>query len=163
MYKNSVLFSIGTALFFSLFCIDGGHAFQIDRNQNAGVLMAGKMKTTANPPTTQVSNTPNPCGGRTGATCRKQGPPGSGEMAIDGSRYTSQVSNTSTPCGGRTGAPCKKQSPQGSGTTAIDGSLSTSASMLVPLSAAGILFGAGFIALIGLGASRLRHHHEHHA
>jgi hypothetical protein len=31
------------------------------------------------------------------------------------------------------------------------------------LSAAGILFGAGFIALVGLGASRLRHHHEHHA
>jgi hypothetical protein len=31
------------------------------------------------------------------------------------------------------------------------------------LSAAGILFGAGFIALVGLGASRLRHNHEHHA
>src|ERR1700686_288497 len=117
MYKNSVLFSIGTVLFFSLFCIDGGHAFQIDRNQNAGVLMAGEMNATANPPTTQVSNTPNPCGGRTGAACRKQRSPGSGEMALDGSRYTSLVSNTSTPCGGRTGATCKKQSPQRSGAT----------------------------------------------
>ena len=129
MCKNFALLSIGAALVLSLFFVDGGHAFQIDRNQNAGVLMAGKMKTTANPPTTQVSNTPNPCGGRTGATCWKQG-------------------------------------PQGSGTTATDGSLYTSASFLVPLSAAGILFGAGFIAfiaLVGLGANRLRHNHEHHA
>jgi hypothetical protein len=31
------------------------------------------------------------------------------------------------------------------------------------LSAAGILFGAGLIALVGLGASRMRHHHGHHA
>jgi hypothetical protein len=89
MYKNSALLSIGAALLFSLFFIDVGHAFQIDRNQNAGVLMAGEMKGTANLSTKQVSNTPNPCGGRTGATCRKQSPPGSGEMATAGSRYTS--------------------------------------------------------------------------
>ena len=163
MYKNFALLSIGAALLFSLFFIDAGLAFQIDRNQNAGVLMAGEMKATANPPTTQVSNTPNPCGGRTGATCRNQSPQRSGEMATAGSRYTSQVSNTSTPCGGRTGASCTQQSPQGSGATATDGSLYTSASMLVPLSAAGILFGAGLIALVGLGASRMRHHHGHHA
>jgi hypothetical protein len=35
--------------------------------------------------------------------------------------------------------------------------------MLEALPAAGILFGAGLIVLIGLGASRLRHHHGHHA
>jgi len=126
MYKNSVLFSIGTGLFFSLFLVDGGHAFQIEKRQDARIMMAGEMKGTANLSSKQVLNTPNPCGGRTGATCWKQG-------------------------------------PQGSGTTATDGSLYTSASFLVPLSAAGILFGAGFIALVGLGASRLRHHHEHHA
>ena len=163
MYKNSALLSIGAALLCSLFFVDGGHAFQIDRNQNAGILMAGDMKGTASLPITQVSNTPNPCGGRTGVTCRQYSPPGSGAMATDGSRYTSQVSNTTTPCGGRTGASCKQQNPQGSGTTATDGSLYASVSMLEVLPAAGILFGAGLIVLIGLGASRLRHHHGHHA
>jgi len=163
MYKNFALLSIGAALLFSLFFFDEGHAFQIDRSQNAVGLMAGEMQGTASLPIKQVSNTPTPCGGRTGATCRNQSPPGSGAMATDGSRYTSQVSNTPTPCGGRTGASCKQQSPQGSGATATDGSLYTSASMLEVLPAAGILFGAGLIVLIGLGASRLRHHHEHHA
>ena len=162
MYKNSALLSIGAALVLSLFFVDGGQAFQIDRNQNTGVLMAGDMKGTASLPIIQVSNTPNPCGGRAGVTCSKQSPPGSGAMATDGSRYTSQVSNRSNPCGGRTGASCKQQNPQGSGATATDESLYTSASMLVPLSAAGILFGASLIVLIGLGASRLRHHHGHH-
>jgi hypothetical protein len=162
MYKNSALLSIGAALLFSLFFIGVGHAFQIDRNQNAGVLMAGEIKGTANPSIKQVLNTPNPCGGRTGATCRTQSQPGSGAMATDGSRYTSQVSNTPNPCGGRTGVACTTQSPQGSGATATDGSRYTSTSMLVPLSAAGIVFGAGLIALVGLGASRSRHHHGHH-
>ena len=164
MYKNSALLSISAALFFSLFFLGVGHAFQIDRNQNAGVLMAGETKGTASLPITQVSNMPNPCGGRTGASCRTQSTSESGAMATtDGSRYTSQVSNTSNPCGGRTGASCPQQSSQGSGATAADGSLDTSATMLVSLAAAGILFGAGFIALVGLGASRLRHHHGHHA
>ncbi len=169
MNKNSVLLSIGAALLFSLFLVDGGHAFQIDKRQDARILMAGEMKGTASLPIKQVSNTPIPCGGRTGATCWKQSPQGSGATATDGALYTSQVSNTPIPCGGRTGgATCWKQGPQGSGATATDGSLSTSASMLVPLLAAGILFGgilfgAGFIALVDLGASRLRHHHEHHA
>ena len=126
MYKNSALLSIGAALLFSLFFIDVGHAFQIEKRQDARIVMAGEMKGTANLAIKQVLNTPNPCGGRTGATCRKESPQGSGATATDGSRYTS-------------------------------------ASLLVPLSAAGILFGAGFIALVGLGASRLRHHHEHHA
>ena len=166
MYKNSALLSIGAALLFSLFLVDGGHAFQIEKRQDARILMAGEMKGTANLPAKQVSNAPNPCGGRTGATCRKESPQGSGTTATDGSLYASQVLNTPIPCGGRAGATCWKQGPQGSGTTATNGSLYTSASFLVPLSAAGILFGAGFIAfiaLVGLGANRLRHNHEHHA
>ena len=163
MNKNSARLSIGAALLLPLFFIDLGHAFQIDKKQDARILMAGDMKGTAISPATQVSNTPNPCGGRTGAICRTQSRQGPGATATAGSLYTSQVPNTPIPCGGRTGATCGKQSSQGSGATAADGSLYTSASMLVPLSAAGILFGAGFIALVGLGASRLRHHHGHHA
>jgi hypothetical protein len=167
MYKNFALLSIGAALLFSLSFIDVGHAFQIDRNQNAGVLMAGEMKGTVNSPTKQVSNTPNPCTeggkGRTGAPGKKRCPLDLGATATDGSLYASHVSNAPIPCGGRTRATCWKQSPQGSVATAADGSQYTSASMLVPLSAAGIVLGAGFIALVGLGASRSRHHHGHHA
>ena len=163
MNKNSVLLSIGAALLFSLFFVDLGHAFKIERGQDARILIAGEMKEATVPPATQVSTTPNPCGGRTGATCRTQSRQGSGATATAGSLYTSQVSNTPIPCGGRTGATsCGKQSPQGSGAAATDVSLDTSASMLVPLSTAGILLAAGFFALVGLGASRLRHHHGHH-
>ena len=158
MYKNSALLSIGAALVLSLFFVDGGHAFQIDRNQNTGVLMAGEMKGTATLPITQVLNTPNPCGGRTGVTCSKQTQPGSRAMATDGSRYTSQVSNTPIPCGGRTGASCRNGSPAGSGEMATDGSGYTMTKSVV-----GMLFGAGLFALVGFGAGRLRHHHEHHA
>lgn len=167
MNKNFALLSIGAALLLPLFFVDVGHAFQIENRQGARILMAGEVKA-ANPATTQGSNTP-PCTdgarGRTGAPCPKHSLPGSGEKATAGVLYTSQVSNTPIPCGGRTGATCGKQSPQGSGATATDGSLYTTASMLAPLSVAGILFGfgAGFIALVGLGASRLRHHHGHHA
>ncbi len=163
MYKNSALLSIGAALFFSLCVVDLGHAAQLQKGQATPILMAGDMKATANAPATQVSTTPIPCGGRTGATCRTQNQPGSGDMASVGSPYMSQVSTTPIPCGGRTGATCRTQSPPGSGATATDESLYTSASMLVPLSAVGILFGAGFLALVGLGGSRLRHHHGHHA
>ena len=158
MYRNSALLSIGAALVFSLFFFGVGHAFQIDRNQDARILMAGQMKGTASLPITQVSNTPNTCGGRTGVTCRKYSPPGSGAMATDGSRYTSQVSNTSTPCGGRTGASCRNGSPAGSGEIATDESGYT-----MTTSVAGMLFGAGLFALVGFGAGRLRHHHGHHA
>ena len=157
MYKNSALLSIGAALVLSLFFVDGGHAFQIDRNQNTGVLMAGEMKGTASLPITQVSNTPNPCGGRTGVTCRTQSPPGSGAMATDGSRYTSQVANTPTPCGGRTGASCRNGSPAGSGEMATDESGYT-----MTTSVAGMLFGAGLFALVGFGAGRLRYQHGDH-
>ena len=34
--------------------------------------------------------------------------------------------------------------------------------MTGPLQVVGILFVAGLIALVGLGASRMRHHHGHH-
>ena len=150
MSKNSTLLTIGAGLLLSLSFVDGGHAFQIDMNQ------------TANLPIKQVSNTPNPCAGRTAATCRTQSRPGSGAMATDGSRYTSDVSNTPNPCGGRTGATCRTQRPQGSGATAANGSRYISESMLVSLPVAGVLFGAGFIALFGLAARRLRQYHGHH-
>jgi hypothetical protein len=88
MYKNSTLLSIGSALVFSLFCIDAGLAGQIDKKQDACNLMAREMKGTANLSIKQISNTPTPCGGRTGASCRKDSPAGSGAMATDGSRYT---------------------------------------------------------------------------
>lgn len=134
MYKNSALLSISAALLFSLFCIDVGFAFQIDRNQNARVLTAGETKGRANPPTTQVSNTPNPCTesgqGRTGAPGKQRCPLGSGAMAPDGSRYTSQVSNTPTPCGGRTESTCTKQSPPVSGEQAKVGALHTTTTIL---------------------------------
>jgi hypothetical protein len=58
MCKNPTLLSIGAALLLSLFFFDVGHAFQIDRRQGARILMAGEMKGTANPATTQGSNTP---------------------------------------------------------------------------------------------------------
>ena len=85
-----------------------------------------------------------------------------GDMKGTANPAATQVSNTTYPCGGRTGATCRTQNRQGSGATATAGSLYTTASMLVPLSTAGILLGAGFFALVGLGASRLRHHHGHH-
>ena len=89
MNKNFALLSIGAALLLPLFFVDLGHAFQIEKRQDARILMAGEVKGTANSPSIQVSNTPTPCGGRTGATCRKQSPQGSGEKATDGSLYTS--------------------------------------------------------------------------
>ena len=91
MNKNSALLSIGAALLFSLFSIDLGHAFQIDKKQDARTLMAGDMNGTANPLITQVSNTP-PCTdaamGRTGAPCKRHSPPGSVVKVTDGSLYT---------------------------------------------------------------------------
>ena len=96
MYKNSALLSIGAALFFSLFCIDVGFAFQIDRNQDARILTAGGMKGTANLSIKQVSTAPNPCTeggkGRTGAPGKQRCPQGSGAMATDGSPDTSTTS-----------------------------------------------------------------------
>lgn len=163
MYRNSALLSIGAALVFSLFFFGVGHAFQIEKRQGVYTLTAAEMKGTASLPIKQVSNAPTPCGGRTGALlCSTNTTPGSGEMATVGSRYTTQVSTTPIPCGGRTGAPCSQNSPIGSGATATDGSLYTSGSMLVPLPLVGILFGAGFIALVGFGVRGWRNNHEHH-
>ena len=57
MCKNFALLSIGAALLFSLFFVDLGHAFQIDKRQDARILMAGEVKGTANSAATQRSNT----------------------------------------------------------------------------------------------------------
>ena len=161
MYKNSALLSIGAALLFSLFVVDGGHAFQIEKRQGVRIQMAGEMKGTANPTNRQVSNTPNPCTeggkGRTGAPGKKRCPLGSGAKATAGSLYTSHVSNPPYACGGRTGAPCTKQSSPVSGAMATDESRYSSTT-----SAAGMLFGVGLITLVVLGARRLRHPQGHH-
>ncbi len=163
MYRNSALLSIGAALVFSLFFFGVGHAFQIEKRQGVYTLTAGEMKGTANLSINQVSTAPIPCGGRTGALlCSTNITPGSGEMATAGSRYTSHVSKTPNSCGGRTGATCTTQNPQGSGAESTDGSLYTSGSILVPLPLVGILFGAGFIALVGFGVRGWRNNHEHH-
>ena len=138
MYKNSALLSIGAALVFSLFYIGIGHAVQIEKKQGARIQMAGEMKGTANPPTTHVPTTLNPCNeggkGKAGAPGKMRCPPESGEQATDGALYTRQVLNTPNPCTeggkGRTGAPCKKRSLLGSGEQATDGARSTSAAML---------------------------------
>jgi hypothetical protein len=158
MYKSSALLSIGAALVFSLFFFGVGHAFQIEKKQDAPILMAGQMKGTANLSIKQVSTAPTPCGGRTGALCSMNSLPGSGEMATAGSLNTSHGSNTPTHCGGRTGAFCSMNSLPGSGEMATAGSLNTSAT-----SAAGMLFGVGLTTLVVLGARRLRHPHGHHA
>jgi hypothetical protein len=175
MHKNSALLSIGAALLCSLFFIDVGHAFQIDRKQDARILMAGEMNGTANLSTAQVSIASNPCTvggkGRTGAPGAKLCPSGSGEVATNGSLYTRHISTTPDPCTeggkGRAGAPCTKHSRSGSGEQATDARIVMAADMNsltgVSLLAAGILFGAGLIALVGLGARRLRHPHGHHA
>ena len=137
MYKNSALLTIGATLLCSLFFVDVGHAFQTDRKKDARILTAADMKGTANLPARQASIAPNPCTdggkGRTGAPCKKQRLPGSGEQATDGDRYSRQASTTPT-CAeggkGRTGTPCKKQNPPESGEQAADGSLYTSTTML---------------------------------
>ena len=175
MYKNSALLSIGAALLFSLFFLGVGHAFQIARNQDAHIVMAGDMKGTTNLSATQVSNTANPCTvggkGRVGAPGTKLCSSGSGDKATDGALYTRQVSTTANPCTvggkGRTGAPGTKLCPSGSGEQATDTRIVIAAEMNnlagVPLPAVSILFIAGLIALAGLGLRGLRHHHGHHA
>ena len=175
MYKNYALLSIGAALLCSLFFVDVGHAFQIDRSQDAHIQMATDMKGTANLPTRQVSIAPNPCTpggkGRTGAPGTKRCPSESGELATAGSLYTRQISTTANPCTeggkGRAGAPGTKRCPSGSGEQATDARIVMAADMNswtgVPLQIAGILFVAGLIALVGLGLRGLRHHHGHHA
>ena len=160
MYKNSALLSIGAALVFSLFFFGVGHAFQIEKKQDARILMAGHMNGTANLSIKHVSHAPNPCTeggqGRTGAPGKQRCPLGSGAMATAAS--LNQVSNTPYACGGRTGTTCRERSQPGSAAMAPDGSRDTS-----PTSAASMLFGVGITALVVLGARRLRHPHGHHA
>ena len=175
MYKNYALLSIGAALLCSLFFVDVGHAFQIDRSQDAHIQMATDMKGTANLPTRQVSIAPNPCTaggtGRTGAPGTKRCPSGSADHATAGSLYSRQVSTTSSPCTeggtGRTGAPGTKRCPSGSADHVTAARIVMAADMNswtgVPLQVVGILFVAGLIALVGLGLRGLRHHHRHHA
>ena len=92
MNKNFALLSLGAALLLPLFVVDLGHAFQIEKRQAARTLMAGEVNGTTNSPTTQVSNTPNPCTnaarGRTGAPCKRYSPSGSVVKVTDGSLYT---------------------------------------------------------------------------
>ena len=92
MYKNSALLSIGAALFFTLFFLGVGHAFQIEKRQSVRTVMAGEVKGTANPTTAQVSNTPNSCTvggkGRAGAPGTKRCLLDSGEKATAGAPYT---------------------------------------------------------------------------
>ena len=175
MNKHTALLSIGAALLCSLFVVDVGHAFQIEKRQGARIQMAGGMNGTANLAATQVLTTPNPCTvggrGRTGAPGKKQCLPGSGAQATDGARYTRQVSNTPSPCTeggkGRTGAPGTKQCLPGLGEQATDAPIVMAADMNslagVPVQASGILFVAGLIVVVGLGLRGLRHHHGHHA
>ena len=93
MHKNSALLSIGAALLCSLFVVDVGHAFQIEKRQGVRTLTAAEMKGTANLSIKQVSIAPNPCTeggkGRTGAPGKKRCPLDSGEKATAGSQYTS--------------------------------------------------------------------------
>lgn len=175
MNKNSVLLSIGAALLCSLFVVDVGLAFQADKKKDASIVMAGDMKGTTNLSTAQASNTSDPCTvggkGRVRAPGAKHCPSKSGEMATNGSLHTRHVSTTANPCTGggkgRTGAPGTKLCPSGSGVQARDARIVMAADMNSltggPLQVAGILFAAGFIALVGLGARKLRHPHRHHA
>ena len=158
MDRKSALLSIGAAMVFSLFFFGVGHAFQIEKKQDARILMAGHMNGTANLSIKHVSHAPNPCTeggqGRTGAPGKQRCPLGSGATATAGSLSTNQVAA----CGGRTGTTCREHSQFGSAAMAPDGSRDTS-----PTSAASMLFGVGITALVVLGARRLRHPHGHHA
>ena len=93
MNKHTALLSIGAALLCSLFVVDVGHAFQIEKRQGARIQMAGDMKGTTNLSTAQVSIAPNPCAvggkGRTGAPGTKRCPLDSGEKATASALYTS--------------------------------------------------------------------------
>jgi hypothetical protein len=95
MNKNSLLLSIGTALLWSLFIFDVGHAVQTENRQDTPRLMVAGLDGTANAPTAQLSNTANPCHvsgkGRTRAICGKQSLPGSGKRVADWSQYASAI------------------------------------------------------------------------
>ena len=96
MNKNSLLLAIGTALLWSLFIFDIGHAVQTENGQAATPrLVVAELNGTASAPTAQLSNTANPCHmsgkGRTRAICGKQSLPGSGKRVEDWSQYASAI------------------------------------------------------------------------
>ena len=96
MNKNSLLLAIGTALVWSLFVSDVGHAVQTENGQAATPwLVVAELNGTASAPTAQLSNTANPCHmsgkGRTRAICGKQSLPGSGKRVEDWSQYASAI------------------------------------------------------------------------
>ncbi len=95
MNKRSALLSTSAALLWSLFLSDVGHAVLTERKQDARNLLAAEINGTANPPTTQVTNTPNSCTvggkGRSNVLCGKHSLPGSGENATAQSQYLSAV------------------------------------------------------------------------
>jgi hypothetical protein len=96
MTKNSLPLSIGTALVWSLFIFDVGHAVQTENGQAAPPrLVVAELNGTASTPTAQLSNTANPCHvsgkGRTRAICGKQSLPGSEKRVADWSQYASAI------------------------------------------------------------------------
>ena len=95
MNKNSLLLSIGTALVWSLFIFDVGHAVQTENRQDTPRLVVAELNGTANAQTAQLSNAANPCHvsgkGRTRAICGKQSLPGSGKRVPDWSQYASAI------------------------------------------------------------------------
>ena len=96
MSKNSLLLAIGTALLWSLFIFDIGHAVQTENGQAATPrLVVAELNGTANAPTAQLSSTANPCHvsgkGRTRAICGKQSLPVSEKRVADWSQYASAI------------------------------------------------------------------------
>jgi len=96
MSKNSLLLAIGTALVWSLFIFDVGHAVQTENGQAATTRqVVAESNGTANAPTAQLSNTANPCHvsgkGRPRAICGKQSLPGSEKRVADWSQYASAI------------------------------------------------------------------------
>src|ERR1044071_8472789 len=96
MSKNSLLLAIVTALLWSLFIFDVGHAVQTENGQAATTRqVVAELNGTANAPTAQLSNTANPCHvsgkGRTRAICGKQSMPGSEKRVEDWSQYASAI------------------------------------------------------------------------
>ena len=96
MNKNSLLLAIGTALVWSLFILDVGHAVQTENGQAATpMLMVAELNGTGNVQPAQLSSTPNPCSvsgkGRTRAACGKYGQAASGVRTADWSQYASEI------------------------------------------------------------------------
>lgn len=96
MNKNSFLPAIGTALVWSLFIFDVGHAVQTENGQAVTPrLVAAELNGTTNAPTAQLSNPANPCHvngkSRPRAICGKQSLLGSGNRVADWSQYASAI------------------------------------------------------------------------